>query len=189
MVDTGGSHADLTDDYASIPNEMKSVAKFFNKEFCRDISMNDILSNCKKLRSELGDRAILRAMHYIGENEKVVHQVSALRNNDFSKYLELVNQSGNSSFKWLQNIYSPKEVYEQGVSLALAITERYIEEIKEGACRVHGGGFAGTIQVYLPTKLVKGYIKLIESVFGKGSAKILTIRSKGAVYINSYFNI
>ena len=98
LVDTGGSHADLTDDYASIPNEMKSVAKFFNKEFCRDVSMNDILSNCKKLRTELGDRAILRAMHFIEENEKVVHQVSALRNNDFSKYLELVNQSGNSSF-------------------------------------------------------------------------------------------
>jgi len=188
MVDTGGSHADLTDDYASIPGEMKSAAKFFNKEFCRDISMNDLLSNCKKLRTELGDRAILRAMHYIEENEKVVHQVAALRNNDFSKYLELVNKSGNSSFKWLQNIYSPKKVYEQGVSLALAITERYIEEIKEGACRVHGGGFAGTIQVYLPAELVEGYIKLIQSVFGKGSAKILSIRSKGAVYINSYFN-
>ncbi|MCH7973848.1 MAG: galactokinase, partial [Bacteroidetes bacterium] len=186
--DTGGSHADLTDDYASIPNEMKSVAKFFNKEFCRDVSMNDILSNCKKLRTELGDRAILRAMHFIEENEKVVRQVSALRNNDFSKYLELVNQSGNSSFKWLQNIYSPKEVCEQGISLALAITERYIEEIKEGACRVHGGGFAGTIQVYLPAKYVEGYIKLIEPVFGKGSAKILTIRSEGAIYINSYFN-
>ena len=188
VVDTGGSHTDLTDDYTSIPNEMKSVAKFFNKEFCRDISMNDLLSNCKKLRKELGDRAILRAMHYIEENEKVVHQVSALRNNDFSKYLELVNQSGNSSFKWLQNIYSPKEVYEQGVALALAITERYIEEVNEGACRVHGGGFAGTIQVYLPAKLVEGYIKLIEPVFGKGSAKILTIRSEGAIYLNRYFN-
>jgi len=188
VVNTGGSHTDLADDYASIPNEMKSVAKFFNKEFCRDISMNDLLSNCKKLRTELGDRAILRAMHFIEENEKVVHQVSALRNNDFSKYLELVNQSGNSSFKWLQNIYSPKKVYEQGVSLALAVTERYIEEIKEGACRVHGGGFAGTIQVYLPAELVEGYLKLIEPVFGKGSAKILTIRSEGAVYLNSYFN-
>ena len=188
LVNTGGSHADLTDDYASIPNEMKSVAKFFNKEFCRDISMNDLLFNCNKLRTELGDRAILRVMHYIAENEKVVLQVSALRNNDFSKYLELVNQSGNSSFKWLQNIYSPKEVYKQGVSLALAFTERYIEEIKEGACRVHGGGFAGTIQVYLPAKLVEGYIKLIESVFGKGSAKILTIRSEGAIYINRYFH-
>ncbi len=188
LVDTGGSHTDLTDDYASIPNEMKSVAKFFNKEFCRDISMNDLLSNCKKLRTELGDRAILRAMHFIEENEKVAHQVYALRNNDFIKYLELVNQSGNSSFKWLQNIYSPKKVYEQGVSLALAITERYIEEIKEGACRVHGGGFAGTIQVYLPAKLVEGYIKLIESVFVKGSANILSIRSEGAIYINSYFN-
>jgi galactokinase len=188
LVDTGGSHADLTDDYTSIPNEMKSVANYFNKEFCRDISMNDLLSNSKKLRTKLGDRAILRAMHFIQENEKVILQVSALRNNDFSKYLELVNQSGNSSFKWLQNIYSPKEFYKQGVSLALAFTERYIEEIKEGACRVHGGGFAGTIQVYLPAKLVEGYIKLIESVFGKGSAKILTIRSEGAIYINRYFH-
>ncbi len=115
MVDTGGSHADLTDDYASIPNEMKSAAKFFNKEFCRDISMNDLLSNCKKLRSELGDRAILRAMHYIEENEKVVHQVSALRNNDFSKYLDKAKSAlkilesgegkGNDFLGWLNLPY------------------------------------------------------------------------------------
>jgi galactokinase len=188
VVNTGGSHADLTDDYASIPNEMKSVAKVFNKESCRDISMNEILSNCKMLRTKVGDRAILRAIHFIEENENVVHQVSALRRNDFSKYLELVNQSGNSSFKWLQNIYSPKNVSEQGVSLALGITERYIDEIGEGACRVHGGGFAGTIQVFLPVEKVEGYLKTIELVFGAGSAKILTIRTAGAVYINDYLN-
>ncbi|UCH65577.1 MAG: hypothetical protein JSW63_00135, partial [Ignavibacterium sp.] len=153
-----------------------------------EISINDIFSNCKMLRTKVGDRAILRAMHFIEENENVVHQVSALTRNDFNKYLELVNQSGNSSFKWLQNIYSPKDVSEQGVSLALGITERYIDDIGGGACRVHGGGFAGTIQVFLPAEKVKGYLNTIESVFGEGCAKILTIRSEGAAYINNYFN-
>jgi galactokinase len=187
VVNTGGSHEDLTEDYSSIPKEMKAVANSFGKEVCRDISMDDLLSKIKELRSIIGDRAILRTMHFLEDNEKVTKQVEALRNNDFKGYLKLVNQSGNSSFKWLQNIYSPKNVSEQGVSIALAITERYIDEIKEGACRVHGGGFAGTIQVLLPVERVPEYIKLIESVFETGSAKILTIRSEGAVYINSYF--
>ncbi len=158
------------------------------KKFAGILKWNDLLLKIKELRSVVGDRAILRAMHYLEENEKVTKQVEALRKNDFNKYLKLVNQSGDSSFKWLQNIYSPKNVYEQGVSLALAITERYIDGILEGACRVHGGGFAGTIQVFLPVEHVSDYIKLIESVFGTGSARILTIRSAGAVYINNYFD-
>ena len=188
VVNAGGSHEDLTNDYSSIPKEMKSVANSFGKEVCRDIQMDNLLLKIQELRSVVGDRAILRAMHYLEENEKVTKQVEALRKNDFNKYLKLVNQSGDSSFKWLQNIYSPKNVYEQGVSLALAITERYIDGILEGACRVHGGGFAGTIQVFLPVEHVLDYIKLIESVFGTGSARILTIRSAGAVYINNYFD-
>jgi galactokinase len=188
VVNTGSSHEDLTEDYSSIPKEMKAVANSFGKEVCRDISMDDLSSKIKELRSIIGDRAILRAMHFFEENEKVSKQVEALRKNDFKRYMELVNQSGNSSIKWLQNIYSPKNVSEQGVSLALAITERYIDGIKDGACRVHGGGFAGTIQVFLPIERVSEYIKLIESVFEKGSAKVLTIRSEGTVYINSYFN-
>ena len=189
VINTGGSHEDLTNDYSSIPKEMKSVAKSFGKEVCRDIQMDDLLLKIKELRSVVGDRAILRALHYLEENERVTKQVEALRKNDFNKYLELVNQSGNSSFKWLQNIYSPQNVNEQGVSLALAVTERYIDGIQQGACRVQGGGFAGTIQVFLPVERVLDYIKLIESVFGTGSAKILTIRSEGAVYINNYFDI
>jgi len=188
VVNSGGSHEDLTEDYSSIPKEMKAVANSIGKEVCRDISMDDLLLKIRELRPVLGDRAILRTMHFFEENEKVTKQIEALRKKDFKRYLKLVNKSGNSSFKWLQNIYSPKNVSEQGVSLALAITERYIDAIKEGACRVHGGGFAGTIQVFLPVESVPEYIKLIESVFEKGSAKILTIRSEGAVYINSYFN-
>jgi len=188
VVNTGGSHEDLTEDYSSIPKEMRAVANSFGKEVCRDISMDVLLLKIRELRPVLGDRAILRAMHFFEENEKVTKQVEALRKKDFNRYLKLVNQSGNSSFKWLQNIYSPKNVSEQGVSLALGITERYIDGIKDGACRVHGGGFAGTIQVFLPVESIPEYIKLIESVFETGSAKILTIRSEGAVYINSYFN-
>ena len=189
VINTGGSHEDLTNNYSSIPKEMKSVAKSFGKEVCRDIPMDNLLLKIKELRSVVGDRAILRALHYLGENERVTKQVEALRKNDFNKYLELVNQSGNSSFKWLQNIYSPQNVNEQGVSLALAVTEWYFDGIKQGACRVHGGGFAGTIQVFLPVERVLDYIKLIESVFGTGSAKILTIRSEGAIYVNNYFDI
>jgi len=188
VVNTGGSHEDLTEDYSSIPKEMKDVANSLGKEVCRDISMDELLPKIKELRSIIGDRAILRTMHFLEDNEKVTKQVEALRKNDFKRYLKLVNQSGNSSFKLLQNIYSPKNISEQGVSLALAITERYIDAIEEGACRVHGGGFAGTIQVFLPVEQVQEYIKLIESVFETGSAKILTIRSEGAVYINNYFN-
>ena len=188
VVNTGGSHEDLTNDYSSIPKEMKSVANSLGKEVCRDIQIDNLLLKIKELRSDVGDRAILRAMHYLEENERVTKQVEALSKNDFKKYLELVTHSGNSSFKWLQNIYSPKNVYEQGVSLALAITERYIDGIQQGACRIQGGGFAGTIQVFLPDESVSDYIKLIDTVFGTGSAKILTIRSEGAVYINNYFN-
>ena len=186
VVDTGGNHADLTDDYASIPREMKSVAQKFGAEVCREINYDDLIQKIKSLRPEVGDRAILRAIHFQDDNARVVKQVEALEKGDFQKFLSLVNASGNSSFKWLQNIYTVKNVQEQGVSLALAITEKYISEIGEGACRVHGGGFAGTIQVFLPNAAVSEYIKLIESVFGEGKAQVLSIRPHGTIYLNQF---
>lgn len=186
VVDTGGNHADLTDDYASVPREMKSVAKELGAEVCREIHFDDLINKMKVLRPKVGDRAILRAFHFLGDNARVLDQVTALERGDFKQFLSSVNDSGNSSFKWLQNIYTTKNVQEQGVSLALALTEKYISERGEGACRVHGGGFAGTIQVFLPNATVSEYIKMIESVFGNGKAQLLSIRPHGSIYLNQF---
>ncbi len=186
VVDTGGNHADLTDDYSSVPSEMKSVANYFDKTFCREIDYNILIKNISNLRKELGDRAVLRAIHFLSENEKVLKQVEALNNNNFDKFLNLIKNSGDSSFKWLQNIYPTSNVKEQGVTLALAVTEKFIEENEKGACRVHGGGFAGTIQVFIPTTLVGEYKRLIESIFGAGSISILKIRQVGTTYLGLF---
>lgn len=181
VVNTGGSHADLTEDYAAVPTEMKLVAAELNAAVCRDLNMDDLIPEIAKMRSVTGDRAILRAMHFLVENERVVDQVSALENNDFKEFLNLIKDSGNSSFKWLQNVFTSKKVDEQGVSLALALSEKYISDIGEGASRVHGGGFAGTIQVFLPSSKVDGYRELMESVYGAGSVYVLKIRPVGTV--------
>jgi galactokinase len=185
VVNTGGSHANLTDEYAAIPDEMISVAKYLNTDYCRNISIKDLLSRINDLRINTGDRAILRALHFIGENERVKEQVRSLENEDFARFLDLINESGNSSFKWLQNCYSTKNVSEQGISLALALSENYINEVGQGACRVHGGGFAGTILAFLHVDHISGYINLMESVFGKQSAMVLDIRNQGTVYLNA----
>jgi galactokinase len=121
----------------------------------------------------------------LGENERVLNQVEALESGDFQKVLQLIKDSGNSSFKWLQNIYSTKNVKEQGLTLALALTEHYLGKIESGACRVHGGGFAGTIQVFLPNETVDEYVKLMGNVFGEKSILVLKIRALGTVYLNS----
>jgi galactokinase len=185
VVDTGGNHADLTDDYASVPKEMKSVPAFFGKKVCREISFKDILANVKKLRPAIGDRAILRALNFLAETERVMLQVKALQRGDFNVFLKLVTESGDSSFKWLQNCYTTKNTLEQGLSLALACTGKYLDKIKRGACRVHGGGFAGTIQVFLPQKNLKGYIALMENIFDKKSVLILSIRPYGCIHLNN----
>ena len=186
VVDTGGSHADLTEDYAKIPEEMKFVAKSFDLEYCRQLSPDIFFSNIKELREKVGDRAILRVLHFIEDNDRVMKQVIALEKGNFQQFLSYVNESGNSSFKWLQNVHSEKNSHEQGVALALALTEKYILEIKAGATRVHGGGFAGTIQAFLPEDAVTGYVKLMESVFGQGKVLVLKVRSYGAVRLNRF---
>ena len=188
VVDTGGNHADLTKEYASVPKEMKAVANALGKEVCREIDNTDFVAEIKSLRPQVGDRAVLRALHFIAENERVQQQVAALRCSDFQKFLDLVKDSGNSSFKWLQNIYSIENVQVQGVALALALTEIFIANAGAGACRVHGGGFAGTIQVFLPNEVVENYIHLIESVFGEGKVMVLSIRPYGTVYLDALQN-
>ncbi len=186
VVDTGGNHADLTEDYAAVPREMRKVARVMGGSVCREFSMEDLIDNIPMLREKVGDRAILRAMHFFEENNRVEKQVAALKENDFSAFLQLVNQSGSSSWRWLQNVYAPHNPEEQGITLCLALTEQFIEKRGvEGACRVHGGGFAGTIQAYLPRHVIHDYKYMIEEIFGKGSVTVLNIRRLGTININS----
>ena len=187
VVDTGGNHVDLTEDYAAVPAEMKAVASAFNAEVLRDISKEQFSAGIPQLRKNLGDRSVLRSLHFISENERVAGQVASLESDDLCNFLNLVKASGNSSFKWLQNIYSTKNIQEQGMTLALALTEKFIDKIQAGACRVHGGGFAGTILVFLPENYVSEYVNEIEQVFEKGCTTVLSIRQHGTVYLNTFF--
>ena len=179
IVDTGGNHADLTDDYASIPYEMKSVAKFFGKEVLREVDPSLVYANISALRESVGDRAILRAIHYFGENKRVAMQKDALSSKDIKKYFEIVKASGRSSFEYLQNVYTTKNVREQGLSLALALCDSYLAD-KDGAYRVHGGGFAGTVQAYVKECDVDGFKSMMDSAFGDGACLILKVRPIGA---------
>jgi galactokinase len=184
VVDTGGNHADLTADYAAIPREMNAVAHVFGKDVLREISASDIERTAKNIREKVGDRAFLRAHHFMNENKRVLNQIKALEENRFDDFIKQVNESGNSSFKWLQNVYTSSNVSEQGVAVALAITENFISTKGKGACRVHGGGFAGTILAILPETDIADYIRDIEKVFNNGSVTVLSIRPYGAVYLN-----
>jgi len=183
VVDCGEGHDNLTDEYASIPTEMKSVAKVFDKDVLREIDLELLNKNIRKLRDAVGDRAVLRAMHFLKENERVEKQYNALKTNSIAEFLNLVNESGNSSFKYLQNIFPTSVLSNQPISLALAITDDFIRDIGSGASRVHGGGFAGTIQVFIPKNSVANYIEIAESVFGKNSVKLLAIREFGSYVI------
>lgn len=183
IVNTGGNHADLTDAYASVPNEMFSVAKALGKKVLMDLSIEDILGNLCQLREKLGDRAVLRALHFYKENERVDMQVEALKSNDFDRFLILIKESGNSSWKWLQNCYLNQEPREQAVSVALALTEIFIDTIGRGACRIHGGGFAGVILAIIPNTSIEQYEKLIRKTLGTDLFKI-NIRKQGAICLN-----
>jgi len=185
VVKSGGDHADLTDDYAAIPAEMKAVAKVLGKNTARDISRTDIIENTEKIRKKTGDRAILRALHFVEENKRVQLQRDELKNNNFESFLDLVNASGISSYCFLQNVFSHKNIKDQSLALALEISSNFIKNIGEGACRIHGGGFAGTILAFLPKSKIDAYKKLLESVFGKNSVVILNFRFYGAVCVNN----
>lgn len=183
VVDTGGNHANLTQDYADITIECRDISNAFGKDFLRDVNPNDFYSRLGELRQKKSDRAILRAIHFFDEDQRAEDEKQALLSDNFDEFLRLVNESGNSSFKYLQNIYSNSDVSEQGLSLGLALTERFLKG--RGACRVHGGGFAGTIQCYIPENMMNDYVSMIEAVFGKGSCNILNIRSLGGCEIVS----
>lgn len=186
IVNTGKGHADLSADYSSVPSEMKKVAEFFGKEVCAEIEEKDVLSNLAEVRAFAGDRSVMRALHFFEENKRVEAEVAALRSGDFDGFLEGITASGNSSWKWLQNVYTTANVQEQGISIALALTELFIAEKKRGACRIHGGGFAGVIMAVLPNELTDEYVEYIETALGKGNAYRMSIRPYGAICVSEY---
>jgi galactokinase len=178
ITDTGGSHANLNEEYASLPIDMKAVAAELGAKVLRQVTLAQVIEIIPKIRQKVGDRAILRAIHFQGDNQRVVDQVAALERNDFKGFLGMVVDSGYSSYMYNQNIYPVFNVKEQNVSLALALSELVLKG--EGAWRVHGGGFAGTIQAFVPQKLLNKYVKTLEHVYGKGSCHKLFIRHQGA---------
>ena len=182
IVNTGGNHADLNADYASVPAEMKAVAAYFGAPVLRSVTEEQLVANAPILRRVTNDRALLRALHFVRENERVAKQAEALRAHDVDTFLTYVLESGNSSFRFLQNVYTTVNPEEQGLSLALAVTEGALGG-KGCAWRVHGGGFAGTIQAFVRREYVDEYRALMDSIFGEGATMILQIRPEGAVRI------
>ncbi|MEI6875188.1 MAG: galactokinase family protein [Spirochaetota bacterium] len=178
VVNTGGSHADLTEDYAAMPAEMRAVARLLGATELRDIDSDDLESRGPEIRSALGDRALLRALHFVAENKRVEAMVAALAKGRFRRYLGLVRSSGDSSWRLLQNLVSGRNPAEQALCVALVLSERFLG--KRGVARVHGGGFAGTIQAYVRKDISREYRRYMESWFGAGSVIELVIRSKGA---------
>ncbi|HOO99659.1 MAG TPA: hypothetical protein PK766_08860, partial [Bacteroidales bacterium] len=178
ITDTGGNHADLNDEYASLPSDMKAVATELGARVLREVSLEQVLTAAPGIREKVGDRALLRAIHFHGDNQRVVNQVEALERNDFRAFLAMVVDSGYSSYMYNQNIFPVNNVREQGVSVALALSDLVLKG--EGAWRVHGGGFAGTIQAFVPADLLQKYIVTLEHFFGKGACRNLFIRHRGA---------
>ncbi|WP_270810721.1 galactokinase [Hungatella effluvii] len=181
IVNTGKGHADLSADYSSVPIEMKKVAEFFGKEVCAEITEDEVIENLAEVREYAGDRSVLRALHFFEENKRVEAEVKALKEGRFSDFLNNITASGNSSWKWLQNCFTNSAYQEQGITVALALTELFIAGKQRGACRVHGGGFAGVIMAMLPNDLVEEYVAYIEKALGEGNAYRMSIRPYGAI--------
>ena len=177
VVNTGGDHGDLTDDYAAIPAEMKAVAAQFGKQVLREVAPEEFEANIGRLRKAVGDRPVLRAMHFYDDNARVLEQAKAIREGDLNAFFDAVNRSGDSSWKLLQNVYA--RANQEQMAMGIELSRRFLAG--EGAQRVHGGGFAGTIQAYVPMERLEAYIALIEDAFGPGSCTPLMIRPEGAV--------
>ena len=182
IVDTGGNHADLTPDYASIPAEMRCVAAMFGKELLRDVNPEKFYSAIADVREKTGDRAVLRAIHFFADSQRAGDEADALREGDFARFQQLVLESGQSSFQYLQNVYSIQSPAEQGLSLGLALSQRVLKG--RGAWRVHGGGFAGTIQAFVPLDLLEPYRATLEAAFGVGKCYMLSIRPVGGIRVD-----
>ena len=181
IIDSGASHADLTAEYAAVPQEMGAVAAFFGKTVLREVKETDVLKELPQLRRAVGDRAVLRALHFFDDDKRVGQQADALEKGDFDAFLDLVNQSGRSSWELLQDITPAGAVNEQAMAVALTVAERALAG--RGACRVHGGGFAGTIQAFVPLDSLKEFQTQVEAVLGTGSCHVLSIRPVGGTVL------
>ncbi|HJB08289.1 MAG TPA: galactokinase [Candidatus Enterocloster faecavium] len=181
IVDSGADHADLTSEYAAIPQEMKAVAAFFGKEVLSQVEEEEVLDHLPEIRREAGDRAVLRALHFYADDKRVALESQALENGDFARFLELVKESGRSSWMYLQNINPAGAVKHQEMAIALAAAEVALKG--RGASRVHGGGFAGTIQAFVPLELLDSFKSQMESMLGAGCCHVLSIRPEGGAVI------
>ena len=181
ITDTKSSHADCTEEYASVTREMKAAAGVFGKEVLREVSKEEILNNIEKIRMASGDRAVLRAIHFVMENERVKNAVDALKKENFEAFLQNVKLSGDSSFKYLQNVYIAKDTEHQNVSVALALSDMVLG--KNGVSRVHGGGFAGTIQAFVKKEAVPFYRQYMNHNFGENACQVLKVRKVGGIKV------
>ena len=179
IIDSQASHADLTDEYAAIPGEMKAVCARFGKEVLTQIPQDSFYARIPQLRKTCGDRAVLRAIHFYQDNQRVPLQVAALKEGNFDRFLELIRESGHSSYMYLQNVIPAGYTAHQDVAVALALCEHYLAG--RGACRVHGGGFAGTVQAFVPFDLLEAFRTGIDAVLGEGACHVLSIRPQGGV--------
>ena len=181
IVDTGGNHADMNEDYIALENEMKLVAKTLGKRVLRELEKDDVMNSLVSIREKTGDRAVLRALHFFDDDQRVVDQVDSLERGDFNQFFRLVVESGQSSWMYCQNCYSDKYPHLQGISIALAVSKDVLSE--KGAYRVHGGGFAGTIQAFIPMDLIDYYEKRLSGIFGKRSCHTISIRRNGCIKV------
>ena len=179
IIDSRASHADLTDEYAAITIELKNICNYFGKDVLTQIEEADFVAAIPALREQFGDRAVLRAYHFYKENARVPKQVAALKNGDFDTFLKLVKESGYSSYMYLQNVIPAGYREHQDVALSLSLCEMYLGG--RGAYRVHGGGFAGTVQAFVPVDILEDFRKGIDAVLGEGACHILSIRPHGGV--------
>lgn len=179
IIDSGADHAELTDEYAAVPGEIKAIAAHMGKEVLSQIDEKDFYAKIPELRKACGDRAVMRAIHFYQENARVPLQVEALKNGDFDGFLQLVKQSGYSSYMYLQNVIPAGYKSHQEVGVALAVCEHYLNG--RGAYRVHGGGFAGTIQAFVPYDILDGFVAGMDAILGEGACHVLSIRPQGGV--------
>lgn len=180
IIDSGADHADLTNEYAAITVEMRQVASFFGKDFLREVDPVEFFNKIKEVRAAVqNDRSILRAIHFFNDNERAQEEVKALAENDFDAFLDIIKKSGQSSFMYLQNVYASSMPNQQAVALVLAVCDEILGDV--GACRVHGGGFAGTVQAFVPNDMIDEFKLKIDTIFGDGMCHILTIRPVGGV--------
>jgi galactokinase len=179
IIDSGADHADLTDEYAGITNEYRALCKYFGKEVLTQVPEAEFYAAIPALREKCGDRAVMRGIHQYAENKRVVQQVAALRNGDFDRFLTLIKESGYSSYMYLQNVIPAGYVAHQDVAVALGLCEHFLQG--RGAYRVHGGGFAGTVQAFVPLDMLDSFKQGIENALGEGACHVLSIRPDGGV--------